>query len=87
MGPMLKASGLNKANPQWYSQFVQKARAMRVESFEFMNKVLEYWDMTWEDIGYKVVLSENASDDVLIFPTKAINEAVEIEKLQKLAGV
>ena len=87
MGPMLKASGLNKAQPQWYAQFVQKARAMRMEAFEFMNKVLEYWDMTWEDIGYKVVLSENASDDVLIFPTKAINEAVEIEKLQKLAGV
>ena len=87
MGPMLKASGLNKANPQWYSQFVQKARAMRMESFEFMNKVLEYWNMTWEDIGYKVVLSENANDNVLLFPIKAINEAVEIENLQNLAGI
>jgi len=87
MGPMLKASGLNKANPQWYSQFVQKARAMRVEAFEFMNKVLEYWNMTWEDIGYKVILSENASDDVLLIPTKVINEAVEIENLQNLAGI
>ncbi len=87
MGPMLKASGLNKANPQWYSQFVQKARAMRVEAFEFMNKVLEYWNLTWEDIGYKVVLSENANDNVLLFPIKAINEAVEIENLQKLAGI
>lgn len=87
IGPMLKASGLNKANPQWYSQFVQKARAMRMESFEFMNKVLEYWNMTWEDIGYKVILSENANDNVLLFPIKAINEAVEIENLQKLAGI
>lgn len=87
MGPMLKASGLNKANPQWYSQFVQKARAMRMEAFEFMNKVLEYWNMTWEDLGYKVVLSENASDDVLLIPTKVINEAVEIENLQNLAGI
>ena len=56
MGSMLKASGLNKANPQWYPQFVQKARAMRMEVLEFMNKVLEYWNMTWEDLGYKVVL-------------------------------
>jgi hypothetical protein len=60
---------------------------MRVEAFEFMNKVLEYWNMTWEDIGYKVILSENASDDVLLIPTKVINEAVEIENLQNLAGI
>lgn len=87
MGPMLKASGLNKSQPQWYGQFVQKARAMRVEAFEFMNKVLEYWNMSWEDIGYKVVLSENESDDVLLIPTTVINEAVEIENLKVLAGV
>ena len=43
--------------------------------------------MTWEDLGYKVVLSENASDDVLLIPTKVINEAVEIENLKNLAGI
>ena len=86
MGSMFKASGLNKAIPV-VSQFVQKARAMRMEAFEFMNKVLEYWNITWEDLGYKVILSENANDDVLLIPTKVINEAVEIENLQNLAGI
>ena len=82
-----KSKWIKQSKPQWYHQFVQKARAMRMEVLEFMNKVLEYWNMTWEDLGYKVVLPENASDDVLLISTKVINEAVEIENLQNLAGI
>ena len=43
-----------------------------------------------QQCGYNVLISEKKGADVLLVPTKAIdelNEAIELEELKKLAGV
>ena len=83
LGPMLKASGLQKTNPQEYAQLVTKARSMREAAFNYFNKLIETVGITWEQLGYKVVLSENKGDDIILIPTKDI----ELHQLKSLAGV
>ena len=83
----LKASGFPKSHPQWYGQFVQKVRAMRESVFNELNAIFEEGGITWEQCGYKVIMSENKGDDVLLLPIKAIDEAIELHELKKLAGV
>ena len=83
LGPMLKASGLQKTNPQEYAQLVTKARSMREAAFNYFNKLIETVGITWEQLGYKVVLSENKGDDVILIPTKDI----ELQQIKSLAGV
>ena len=83
LGPMLKASGLQKTNPQEYAQLVTKARNMREAAFNYFNKLIETVGITWEQLGYKVVFSENKGDDIILIPTKDI----ELQQLKSLAGV
>ena len=83
----LKQSGFPKSHPQWYGQFVQKVRAMRESVFNELNAIFEEGGITWEQCGYKVIMSEKKGDDVLLLPIKAINEAIELHELKKLAGV
>ena len=80
---MLKASGLQKTNPQEYQALVTKARGMREAAFNYFNKLIETVGITWEQLGYKVVLSENKGDDVILIPTKDI----ELQQIKSLAGV
>ena len=83
LGPMLKSSGLQKTNPQEYAQLVTKARSMREAAFNYFNKLIETVGITWEQLGYKVVLSENKGDDIILIPTKDI----ELQQIKSLAGV
>ena len=83
LGPMLKSSGLQKTNPQEYQALVTKARGMREAAFNYFNKLIETVGITWEQLGYKVVLSENKGDDIILIPTKDI----ELHQLNSLAGV
>ena len=83
LGPMLKASGLQKTNAQEYQALVTKARGMREAAFNYFNKLIETVGITWEQLGYKVVLSENKGDDIILIPTKDI----ELQQLKSLAGV
>lgn len=88
--PAIKRSGLQKAAPEFYGQFVQQVRAMRAEAFEYANSVLEAAGITWEQAGYKVSLHEDASDVVFLTPIVAmneLNEAIEIQELKNLAGM
>lgn len=88
--PAIKRSGLQKAAPEFYGQFVKQVRAMRAEAFEYANSVLEAAGITWEQAGYKVSLHEDASDVVFLTPIVAmaeLNEAIEIQELKNLAGM
>jgi uncharacterized protein YpbB len=88
--PAIKKSGLQKANPEFYQHFVTQVRAMRAEAFEYANSVLEAAGITWEQVGYKVSLHEDASDVVFLTPIVAmaeINEAIQIQELKNLAGM
>ena len=87
LGPIMKATGLNKEDPAFYADFVKQARGMRREAYEYLNKVLEITGITWEQLGFKVVLSESKSDDVLLLPIQELKEAIEIKNLKILAGV
>ena len=60
-----------------------KARGMREAAFNYFNKLIETVGITWEQLGYKVVLSENKGDDIILIPTKDI----ELHQLKSLAGV
>ena len=87
---MLKNSPLKKTEPEWYGSFMPKVRAMAKESYDALNTIFEANGITWEQCGYKVLISEKKGADVLLVPTKAIdelNEAIELEELKKLAGV
>jgi hypothetical protein len=55
---------------------------MSRESYEHVNRVLEYAGITWEQLGYKVLLSESQSDVVLI-PQKDL----DLFETKILAGV
>lgn len=88
--PAIKKSGLQKAAPEFYGQFVKQVRAMRAEAFEYANSVLEAAGITWEQAGYKVSLHEDASDVVFLTPIVAmaeLNEAIQIQELKNLAGM
>ena len=87
LGPIMKATGLNKEDPKFYQDFVTKARSMRLEAYKYLNKILEMTGITWEQLGFKVVLAESKSDYVLLLPIQELKEAIEIENLKVLAGV
>ena len=83
IGPMLKSSGLQKTHPNEYAQLVTKGRNMREAAFNYFNKLIETVGITWEQLGYEVLLSENKGDDVILIPTKDI----ELQQIKSLAGV
>ena len=78
---MLKRTQMDKQSPA-YIELVDVARKMSRESYEHVNRVLEYAGITWEQLGYKVLLSESQSDVVLI-PQKDL----DLFETKVLAGV
>jgi hypothetical protein len=83
VGPILKQSGLNKTNPTEYQAIVTQARGLRTEAYQYMNKVLEAVGLTWEDLGYKVIISETITDSVILIPIQDI----QLSNIKKLAGL
>ena len=81
--PAMKRGGLAKSDPQAYAHFVKLARSMRAEAYQHMNAILEYAGLTWEDIGYEVLMSESVDSHVLLVPI----EEIKIHEMKKLAGV
>jgi hypothetical protein len=81
--PAMKRGGLAKSDPQAYAHFVKLARSMRAEAYQHMNAILEYAGLTWEDLGYEVLVSEAVDSHVLLVPI----EQIKIHEMKKLAGV
>jgi hypothetical protein len=81
--PAMKRGGLAKSDPQAYAHFTKLARSMRKESYEHLCKVLEAAGFTWNDIGYDVLISEAATNYVLLVPVNEIN----VYEMKKLAGI
>lgn len=81
--PAMKRGGLAKSDPQAYTHFVKLARSMRAEAYQHMNAILEYAGLTWEDLGYEVLVSEAVDSHVLLVPI----EEIKIHEMKKLAGV
>ena len=86
IAPILKRGGLAKTEPQLYTHVVKLARSMRKEAYEHMCKILEHAGFTWLELGYTVMLSESTTD-VILLPTVELNEAIELERMTKLAGI
>ena len=86
IAPVLKRGGLAKTDPQLYTHVVKLARSMRKEAYEHMCKILEHAGFTWLELGYTVMLSESTTD-VILLPTVELNEAIELERMTKLAGI
>ena len=81
--PAMKRGGLAKSDPQAYAHFVKLARSMRAEAYQHMNAILEYAGLTWEDLGYEVLVSEAVDSHVLLVPI----EEIKMHEMKKLAGV
>lgn len=81
--PAMKRGGLAKSDPQAYANFVKMARSMRAEAYQHMNAILEYAGLTWEDLGYEVLMSESVDSHVMLVPI----EEIDIYEMKKLAGV
>ena len=73
---------ISKSDPKHTHTLVKLARSMRAEAYQHMNAILEYAGLTWEDLGYEVLVSE-AVDNVLLVPLKKS----KIHEMKKLAGV
>ena len=54
-----------------------KSKGYERTVFNELNAIFEEGGITWEQCGYKVIMSENKGDDVLL-SIKAINEAHRI---------
>jgi len=81
--PAMKRGGLAKSDPQAYAKFVGLARSMRAEAYQHMNAILEYAGLTWEDLGYEVLVSESVDTHVMLIPI----EEIKIYEMKKLAGL
>ena len=88
VAPVLKRNkDFMKNNPQLYAHLVKLARSMRVEAFEHLNRVLEHANISWEDLGYRVSVTEN---NVMLLPLKELNaleESVSFQEMKNLAGI
>ena len=88
VAPILKRNKeFQKNNPQVYKNLVTLARQMRKESYEHLCRVLEHANLTWEDLGFRVSLTES---NVILFPHEEltqIEESIALEELKVLAGV
>lgn len=80
IGAVLKRSNIND---RLKSRLTQKARALRTEAYDHINNVLESADLSWQDLGYTVLISESTQDFVLLLPL----QEVELEKMKNLAGI
>ena len=87
------ASSLLKRNKAWvqqnqqlYTHLVKLARGMRVEAYDHISRVLEHAGLTWEDLGYRVAVTEN---QVILFPSAEfaqLEESVALQEMKTLAG-
>jgi len=88
VAPVLKRNKeFQKNNPQVYANLVTLARQMRKEAYEHLCRVLEHANLTWEDLGYRVSLTES---NVILFPHEEltqIEESIALEELKVLSGV
>ena len=88
VAPVLKRNkDFMKNNPQLYAHLVKLARSMRVEAFEHLSRVLEHANISWEDLGYRVSVTEN---NVMLLPLKELNaleESVSFQEMKNLAGI
>lgn len=88
VAPILKRNKeFQKNNPQVYANLVTLARQMRKEAYEHLCRVLEHANLTWEDLGYRVSLTES---NVILFPHEEltqIEESIALEELKVLSGV
>ena len=53
---------------------------MRSEAYQFMNSILESVNLTWQDIGYDVIILEEETDYVYLVPAG-------LQRIKELAGV
>ena len=58
----------------------KSARALRSEAYQFMNSILESVNLTWQDIGYDVIMLEEQTEYVYLVPTG-------LQRIRELAGV
>ena len=56
------------------------ARGMRSEAYQFMNSILESVNLTWQDIGYDVIILEEETEYVYLIPAG-------LQRIRELAGV
>jgi len=88
VAPILKRNKeFQKNNPQVYKNLVTLAKQMRKEAYEHLCRVLEHANLTWEDLGFRVSLTES---NVILFPHEEltqIEESIALEELKVLAGV
>ena len=86
--PVLKRNpDFMKNNQQLYTHLAKMARGMRTEAYEHLCKVFEHANLSWEDLGYKVSVTES---NVILFPLKELNaleESVSFQEMKALAGV
>lgn len=84
IGGTLKRSNIDK---NLKTVLTQKARALRTEAYRHLNNILEAAGMTWNDLGYTVVISESTHDHVLLITNSSLNEAVQLAAIQNNAGL
>ncbi len=88
VAPVLKRNPeFMKSNKELYTHLVKIARGMRTEAYEHLCKVLEYVNLSWEDLGYRASVTEN---NVMLFPLKELNaleESVSFQEMKSLAGI
>ena len=53
---------------------------MRQEAYQFMKNILESVNLTWQDIGYDVIMLEEQTEYVYLVPTG-------LQRIRELAGV
>ena len=53
---------------------------MRSEGYQFMNSILESVNLTWQDIGYDVIILEEETEYVYLIPAG-------LQRIRELAGV
>ena len=80
IGPILKRANIDK---NLKTVLTQKARALRTESYHHLAKVLEAGGLTWDDLGYHVLISESNADAVLLLPI----HDVDMYEMKQLAGI
>ena len=88
VAPVLKRNKeFMKNNPELYTHLVKLARSMRTEAYEHLCRVLEHANISWEDLGYKVSVTES---NVMLLPLKELNaleESVSFQEMKSLAGI
>lgn len=89
-GKVLKRSDIKKTDPALYKKLVQRTRALQSKTFEHINKVLEAAGITWNDLGFTVVMSESQADCVWLIENEIVTESTsdkELAEIIHLSGI